>query len=112
MCRLSPAPESAPAFISRVSGDHFTSVHKGQSVSFLRDSLHKGGVSHPQSYRGHSFRRGAATFASDTGVPGELIQVIGDWVSDAYKQYIEHSLSAKVRVAARIREQILALSSG
>ena len=51
-------------------------------------------------FTGHSFRRGGATWAFDTGVPGELIQICGDWASDAYKRYLEFGLRRKLDLAA------------
>jgi integrase len=52
------------------------------------------------SFTGHSFRRGGASWAFQSGVPGELIQVMGDWTSDAYKNYLEFSLDNKMQLAA------------
>ncbi|CAC5389298.1 unnamed protein product [Mytilus coruscus] len=52
----------------------------------------------PSHYSGHSFRRGGATFAFQCGVPGELIQSQGDWKSDAYKGYLDPSLSYRMHV--------------
>jgi len=37
----------------------------------------------------HSFRRGGATWALSSGVPGEVIKVMGDWKSSAYLAYID-----------------------
>ena len=51
------------------------------------------------SFTGHSFRRGGACWAFQSGVPGELIQVMGDWASDAYKNYLEFSLENKMQLA-------------
>jgi integrase len=51
-------------------------------------------------FTGHSFRRGGATWAFQSGVPGELIQVMGDWSSDSYKQYLEFSMENKLKLAA------------
>ena len=51
-------------------------------------------------FTGHSFRRGGATWAFQAGVPGELIQICGDWASEAYKQYLEFSMSNKISLAA------------
>ena len=65
------------------------------------------GVSYPHLYRGHSFRRGAATFAFNSGVPGELVQHFGDWASDAYKAYLEFSLPARVKVAEQMKLRLL-----
>ena len=51
-------------------------------------------------FTGHSFRRGGATWAFRAGMPGELIQICGDWVSDAYKNYLEFSMEDKLDLAA------------
>ena len=45
---------------------------------------------------GHSFRRGGATWAFQVGLPGEAIQDIGMWKSEAYLRYIEPSLNTKI----------------
>ena len=50
---------------------------------------------------GHSFRRGGATWAFQAGIPGELIQICGDWASDAYKRYLEFSMDDKLNLAAQ-----------
>ena len=63
-------------------------------------------VSFPHLYRGH-FRRGAASFAFRSGVPGELIQNFGDWASDVYKTYLEIWLPVKVQVAEQMKLHIL-----
>ena len=44
-------------------------------------------------YSTHSFRRGGATCAFHAKVPDSLIQLQGDWVSDAYKRYLEMGLA-------------------
>lgn len=48
-----------------------------------------------EHYSGHSFRRGGASWAFQAGVPGEMIQVLGDWRSDAYKIYLELKIETK-----------------
>ena len=63
-------------------------------------------VHDPFRFRGHSFRRGGATWGFYTSVPGELIQIFGDWASNAYKCYLEFSDDAKLRVA---REMVSSL---
>lgn len=52
----------------------------------LRVILQTAGI--PGNYSSHSFRIGAATMAAKVGIPDHLIQVLGRWRSDAYKQYI------------------------
>ena len=67
------------------------------------------GIPHADRYRGHSFRRGAASWAFSCGVPGELIQLYGDWSSDSYKLYLEFSLKSKLALATQLRSTIVSL---
>ncbi|CAF1373550.1 unnamed protein product [Didymodactylos carnosus] len=41
------------------------------------------------SYSGHSFRKGAATTAATCGLPPYIIQILGRWLTDSFKLYIE-----------------------
>jgi hypothetical protein len=43
----------------------------------------------PDEFSTHSFRRGGASWAFTAEVPTELIQLYGDWRSDAYKKYLK-----------------------
>ena len=52
--------------------------------SFQASSLASIGLSNSIQFRGHSFRRGGATWAFKNGVPGEMIQVYSGRASDAY----------------------------
>lgn len=99
MCALTPASPTSPAFVVTSSDGSLTPITKSQFVQVLRRRLSSSGCSQAHTYRGHSFRRGGANWAFQCGVPGELIQVFGDWSSDAYKSYLEFSLPAKLRVA-------------
>ena len=47
------------------------------------------------SYTGHSLRCGAATTIFQAGLPGEIIQLLGDRRSDAYKLYLTVDLNSK-----------------
>ena len=51
----------------------------------------------PELYSGHSFRRGGASFAFALHLLGELIQLQGDWSSDAYLRYPEKPLTSSLR---------------
>ncbi|SOV06283.1 uncharacterized protein UDID_19507 [Ustilago sp. UG-2017a] len=52
------------------------------------------------SYAGHSFRRGAATWAARNGVPDPVIQSLGHWNSDCYQRYIDQSTTKRRALAA------------
>ena len=71
-------------------------------MSDFRSRLYRLGISDSSKFRGHSFRRGGATWAFRSSVPGGLIQVYSDWASDAYKIYLEFSEDAKLRVTRRM----------
>jgi len=102
MCTLIPIPDCAPAFSVLTRSRSYTTITKSQFVEVLRSRLTRLQITDPRSFRGHSFRRGGATWAFSSGIPGELIQVFGDWASDAYKCYLEFSMGAKLCVARRI----------
>ena len=106
MCSRLPATTSAPAFSTGYRAGSYIVMTKSQFVSVFRNRLARMGVPDPSRFRGHSFRRGGATWAFHTGVPGELIQIFGDWASDAYKCYLDFSDDAKLRVA---REMVSSL---
>jgi len=99
MCALIPASPMSPAFVLPSPDGSLSPVIKRQVVQVFRQRLLSDGVPHTHTYRGHSFRRGGANWAFQCGVPRELIQVFGDWSSDAYKGYLEFSLPAKLRIA-------------
>ena len=92
-----PAPAEAPFFC----------LPKGQLLHPLTSAVFSASlkrvISHlgmdPRDYSPHSFRRGGATFAYQSGVPDHLIQLHGDWRSDAYQAYISLPLSTRSQVA-------------
>lgn len=65
----------------------------------------------PDEYSTHSFRRGGASHAFQSDVPAELIQLQGDWRSDAYKKYLSLTFSDKIRVAEKMKEHIQTIKS-
>ena len=67
-----------------------------QFIHDLRSVLARIGYN-PKLYTGHSFRRGGATWALQVGVPGEAIQLLGDWKSSSYKRYIDISFEKRVQ---------------
>ena len=43
----------------------------------------------------HSIRRGGATFAYQSNMEGEMIQLLGDWASNTYKRYVDISMDKR-----------------
>ena len=105
MVQLLPANSRSAVFIMPSLGSYMP-LTKRVLVSSFREHLAIAGVEHPHSYRGHSFRRGAASWAFIIGIPGEIIQIYGDWTSDTYKRYLEFSLESKVCFANTVHQAI------
>ena len=106
MIRLVPARRSSPVFL--ISGPKgLIPLTKRRFVSSFRSYLVAAGISNAQSFRDHSFRRGAASWAFSCGVPEKIIQLYGDWSSDAYKLYLEFSLESKLALANQLRQAII-----
>ena len=99
---LSSASAPADSAFAFREGSAIKPLLPTKFVATFRQLLARAGVSQASDFRGHSFRRGGASWAFNNGVPGELIQVMGDWKSDAYKVYLEYSMSSKMLLAQRL----------
>ena len=104
LCKLVPTNPEAPAF-TYSNGSGIKTVTFSSFTSVLYDTLQRAGIE-TNNYSEHSFRRGGATWAFKAHVSGELIQIFGDWASDAYKLYIDSSLEAKLTVSSQINKSI------
>ena len=60
----------------------------------------------PSSYAGHSFRRGGASWAYQSGVRTELIKLQGDWKSEVYQKYLELPLQSRVSLAMAMSKNL------
>lgn len=47
--------------------------------------------------KGHSFRRGGASWLSKLGIPIDMIKTLGLWASDAVYRYVETDFEAKLK---------------
>lgn len=56
----------------------------------------------PNGFSGHSFRRGAATWASRVGFTEEEIKVLGRWNSDCVRRYIDRTAEQRCTLASRL----------
>jgi len=100
-----PAHGNAPAFVYS-SPQGLSTLTYSTFVSSLKHLLNKAGLD-CKGYSGHSFRRGGASFAFQAGVPGELIQLHGDWRSDAYLRYLTVPMQHRLKVTNLMRTLIL-----
>ena len=95
---FSSGSDSGPLFSFSLLG-HSHVLTKDLFIKTFRALAQQAGVSSPSSFTGHSFRRGGASFAFQVGIPGEYIQIAGDWASDCYKSYLDVSMEAKLNFA-------------
>jgi integrase len=58
----------------------------------------------------HSLRRGGATLSFSAGVSADQIKVRGDWVSEAYQQYVVLDAASKIGVSHTLCESAAAKS--
>lgn len=88
------APSIGPVFVSTVN-DKIIPLTANAFVARLKQVLGSVGIQ-PSQYAGHSLRRGGASWALQSGIPKEVIMIMGDWKSDAVFQYFEVSLPVKM----------------
>lgn len=69
-------------------------------VAALRRALLQAGLP-AKDFSGHSFRRGAATWASSIGVPDEQIQLLGRWASTAHRRYVDRPAASIAELSRR-----------
>lgn len=73
-------------------------------TTLLQNTLLKCGLS-IQCYSGHSFRRGGASHALNSGVPPEVIRAQGDWKSMSYLDYLDtNNVSDRARFMKNVRD--------
>lgn len=82
---LFPSPKDSPAFVAShlglpLTGNLFNKKFKSLIEEVNEDS---------SRFSSHSFRRGGASWALQCGVPGEVVQQLGDWRSESYKDYLD-----------------------
>ncbi|XP_006820540.1 uncharacterized protein LOC102804827 [Saccoglossus kowalevskii] len=105
MVDMLPAPSEAPLFLAPSSTGSLHPLTYQSFVRHPRSLLSSTGLD-PNSYSGHSFRRGGASFAFQLGADPESIKAQGDWHSQAYLLYMESLFSRRLRTASCIRAAI------
>ncbi|KAF4769439.1 hypothetical protein HAV15_008849 [Penicillium sp. str.  len=84
---LDPKAPDAPLF-----SFHRRPFNRNNFLSTLSTKLKALGI-HANGYSGHSFRKGAAQHAHDSGILDDQIQVLGRWTSDAFRVYFTTNTS-------------------
>lgn len=67
-------------------------------VTTLRRCLLRLGIA-ADAYCGHSFRRGAATWAATQGCNEETIKTLGRWDSNCYRRYVDRTAQERAAMA-------------
>ena len=89
-----------PLFMFSQQGRLKTLTHS-MFVNKLKILLSRAGMD-PSLYSGHSFRRGGASFAFEAGVSPDLINMQGDWRSEAYQRYIVIPHTTKISAISKM----------
>jgi integrase len=84
MCEFIPASTESPAFLIESRGKSIPLAYN-QFQNKLKQLISLIGLN-PLLFSSHSFRRGGATLLANAGIPSNMILLIGDWKSDAYKK--------------------------
>ena len=99
LLNLVKVPVHAPLF--SFSDINFHTRHS--LVRLLEMCVTEAGLT-PADYSWHSFRRGAAVFAFDLGLQDSAVQLLGDWSSSSFKDYLEFAFDRKLDVTEAISE--------
>lgn len=102
---LLPCHQATPAFVFTHAGS-IKWLTQSIFIRVFRQLIFRAGIPDASGFTGHSFRRGGASWAFQAGMPGELIQMCGDWSSDAYKKYLEFSMQNRVTLAALLMRDL------
>lgn len=94
MCEVISASGDSPLFI--LPNKKLVTYSLFQSK--LRSCIDKIGLN-SSKFSTHSFRRGGSTLLFRAKVPADMIQLMGDWRSDAYKRYLAYTLEDKIQVS-------------
>ena len=108
MSSFIPAEDKDPAFlyVDNQGKRHPVTYHQFQRI--LKRTIECIGKD-PAKFSSHSFRRGGATFAYESGVPADTVKLMGDWQSDCYRAYLQVSMACKTDAAEKIADKILSI---
>ena len=90
-------PSDSPLFTYKDNVHH----SRHSLVNMLDLCVSKAGLS-SADYSWHSFRRGAAVFAFELGLADSAVQLLGDWSSAAFKNYLEFAFIRKAAIAKKV----------
>ena len=100
----SQASPEGPAFL-KVGPKGLIPFPPALFVNTLRALLSRLGLP-ANDFSGHSFRRGAASWAIQQGIPGEIIKIFGDWKSEAYLTYLSLDTKSKIDSMSQFSQKL------
>ena len=95
--------------------DHIFKLTDGNSLTYrafqnrFRQILKLAEVPNATSYCSHGFRRGGTTFCFLSGIPTEVIRVLGNWRSNCFLTYIEFPLETRTAASELMQLRIEAM---
>ena len=101
MIALIPVKYTDPAFCYKDSKSGLVPITYPKFQRKLRHLISKTGRN-GDTFSSHGLRRGDCTLAFKSQVPSELIQNHGDWLSDAYKEYLCNDFQQKMSVCKQM----------
>ena len=107
--RIAESSKSPVLFVLPTTESKFVSLTYAKLSAQLKKWIKLIGLD-PNKFSLHSLRRGAASLAFASNVPGEFIKAQGDWSSDAYLQYLNISVNQRCQVAEVIRSSVQAVT--
>lgn len=94
MCKAVPAHSDSPLFMLPNNKVITYSLYQSKLRYFIQNV----GLD-PTAYSSHSMRRGRANLLFKANIPEVKIQLMGDWKSMAYKNYLSFSLEDKIKLS-------------
>ena len=95
----------SPLFLVRRKR-RLVSLSKPQFLHSIKALFSRAHIPFGAILRGHSFKRGGASHAFKAGVPCDLIQIYGDWKSEAYRLYLDISMDTKLAFASHVSSSL------
>lgn len=98
-----PAQPQDPAFSVPVKGNNLPITYS-QLARLLKSWVTQAHLN-PERYTLHCLRRGGACWLDTHGVPDRVIQVLGDWKTQAFKLYIDSALHTRLQAMTAFAKQ-------
>ena len=107
LCAVFDAIQAAPhdSIFTKSDGSVYTYPKLQAKLAWVSQKL---GI---EKLTSHSLRAGGATNAFLSGVPGELIQILGHWKSSCYLKYLRLPKEARMAAGVLVKYRILALEA-